>query len=697
MDIMNVGAPRLGISQHEQKIPRTSEVLAPSPQGDSMLSSMSVMDHDGQMDGQMDDQGTHVSGLVNKHYDTHMCDDIYADSRGSEGGMSESKDSGYGMRLEKNELRSPRAPNKKKILQNSQASMYLPKIPGRKHSKSGQGMKLKASKKIQPLDTRSKAQDDIDLDVNPEAVPFLPQSFMSSTVLKKIAVPKRHLDTFGGMEYNVTGRRGVILHTDRYQWASFRPLDGMSQRDRLLAELLYMEKLRGVKRRREVLPHRAQLDLVMGGKKIEMEERFDIAREIQKLKSLVLPQNAKDLFHGRGFRLPDGHGSVNPRGQPYDITEEISASAPALMQQPIRMNPDFLSQRLPSQASIFNSPSKLKKRGQLPSLNRGRDDRDDSPVLLSREKRTVTNLQARLSLPRTMRDESHPSLRPRHSVLPSVEANSLNRSPAAWVADQNRRILEGQDRVEVTVPHIEDDKSRIPDSDMEIDHTDLRPEAVSPEAPPPTTAALTVTSGPTAGGDGQSVSPVKPTTPHPLKGAELVESVPDTEKDQLRATFQRLDTDMDGNLNYNQLKTQIPDTLSQTQEVFTKQVYDIIRSNSDAFNVEDFMNMKQLTQALENLGGDAKMAFQDLDTNSLATAIRKFVGLFQQVDRNHRGKISTESLQEILCTGLEKDVKSDRSMWTSITTTMGIDSSSHVTKIEFLAHLPYFLSWMPKS
>ncbi|XP_071113480.1 uncharacterized protein [Haliotis cracherodii] len=619
MDIMNVRAPRLGISQHEQKIPRTSEVLASSPQGDSMLSSMSVMDHDGQTDGQMDDQGTHVSGLVNKHYDTHMCDDIYADSRGSEGGMSESKDSGYGMRLEKNELRSPRASNKKKILQNSQASMYLPKIPGRRHSKSGQGMKLKASKKIQPLNTRSKAQDDIDLDVNPEAVPFLPQSFMSSTVLKKIAVPKRHLDTFGGMEYNVTGRRGVILHTDRYQWASFRPLDGMSQRDRLLAELLYMEKLRGVKRRREVLPHRAQLDLVMGGKKIEMEERFDIAREIQKLKSLVLPQNAKDLFHGRGFRLPDGHGSVNPRGQPYDITEE------------------------------------------------------------------------------TMRDESHPSLRPRHSVLPSVEANSLNRSPAAWVADQNRRILEGQDRVEVTVPHIEDDKSRIPDSDMEIDHTDLRPEAVSPEAPPPTTAALTVTSGLPAGGDGQSVSPVKPTTPHPLKGAELVESVPDTEKDQLRATFQRLDTDMDGNLNYNQLKTQIPDTLSQTQEVFTKQVYDIIRSNSDAFNVEDFMNMKQLTQALENLGGDAKMAFQDLDTNSLATAIRKFVGLFQQVDRNHRGKISTESLQEILCTGLEKDVKSDRSMWTSITTTMGIDSSSHVTKIEFLAHLPYFLSWMPKS
>ncbi|XP_067674683.1 uncharacterized protein [Haliotis asinina] len=667
MEIMNVRDPRLGVSQHEQKIPKTSEVLAPSPQGDSMLSSMSVMDHDGQTDAQTDDQGTQVSGLVSKHNDTHISDDIY-ESRGSEGGLSESKDSGYGLRLEKNELGSPRASNKKKLLRNSQANMYLPKIPGPKHSKLSQDTKLKASKKIQPLNGRSKAQDELDLDVNPESVPFLPQNFMSSTVLKKIAVPKRHLDTFGGMEYNVTGRRGVILHTDRYQWASFRPLDGMSQRDRLLAELLYMEKLRGVKRRREVLPHRAQLDLVMGGKKIEMEERFDIAREIQKLKSLVLPQNAKDLFHGRGFRLPESHGSVNPRGRPYDITEEISASAPALMQQPIRMNPGFLSQRQSSQQSVFTS-SKMKKRGQLPSLNRGR----------------------------AMRDESHPSLKSRHSVLPSVEANSLNRSPAAWVADQNRRILEGQDRVEVTVPQIEDEKSRVPDSDMEIDHNDLRSGAVSPGPPPPTTAALTVTSGPTVGGDRHSVTPAKPTTPHPLKGAELVESVPDMEKDQLRATFQRLDTDMDGNLNYNQLKTQIPDTLSQTQELFTKQVYDIIRSNSDAFNVEDFMNMKQLTQALENLGGDAKMAFQDLDTNSLATAIRKFVGLFQQVDRNNRGKISAESLQEILCSGLEKDLKSDHSLWTRITNTMGIDSSSHVTKIEFLAHLPYFLSWMPKS
>lgn len=33
--------------------------------------------------------------------------------------------------------------------------------------------------------------------------------------------------------------------------------------------------------------------------------RFDIQKEIQKLKSLIMPQNARDLFHGRGFTLPE--------------------------------------------------------------------------------------------------------------------------------------------------------------------------------------------------------------------------------------------------------------------------------------------------------------------------------------------------------------------------------------------------------
>nr|KAG5686265.1 hypothetical protein BaRGS_028868 [Batillaria attramentaria] len=126
----------------------------------------------------------------------------------------------------------------------------------------------------------------------------------SSTMVKKIPIPKRHQDTFGGYEYNFTGQRGVMLHTDRYQFEALRSFEGLNQRDRLLAEMEYLEQLRSIKRRRELMPHRAKLDLFMGGKKIEFEERFDINREIQKLKAMAMPQRARDLYHGKGIILP---------------------------------------------------------------------------------------------------------------------------------------------------------------------------------------------------------------------------------------------------------------------------------------------------------------------------------------------------------------------------------------------------------
>ncbi|XP_052810936.1 uncharacterized protein LOC128238745 isoform X15 [Mya arenaria] len=186
-----------------------------------------------------------------------------------------------------------------------------------------------------------------DFSINPDPVPYQPSNFiperfsklegsqigtptLSSTTMKKVPVSRRHFDSFGS--YDIMAgipKRGVMLHTDRYQLA----FDGLNQRERLQAELEYMERLRGIKRRREVLPHRAQLDLLMGGKKMEFAERFEIQREIQKLKSLILPQHAKDLFHGRGFILPENHMSRKPRRLfdiNYDLEDECS-SQPAHM------------------------------------------------------------------------------------------------------------------------------------------------------------------------------------------------------------------------------------------------------------------------------------------------------------------------------------------------------------------------------
>jgi hypothetical protein len=88
------------------------------------------------------------------------------------------------------------------------------------------------------------------------------------------------------------------------QFEALKAFEGLNQRDRLLAEMAYLEHLRGIKRRREVVPHRAELDLFLGGKKIECEERFDLQREINRLKAMAMPIRARDLYHGRGIHLP---------------------------------------------------------------------------------------------------------------------------------------------------------------------------------------------------------------------------------------------------------------------------------------------------------------------------------------------------------------------------------------------------------
>ncbi|KAK3593879.1 hypothetical protein CHS0354_011483 [Potamilus streckersoni] len=188
---------------------------------------------------------------------------------------------------------------------------------------------------------------------------------LSSTLLKKVPIPRRHMDTFGGYGYEVGAKKGVILHTDRYQWEGYRSLDFMNQRERLQAEFEYMEKLRGIKRRREVMPHRSNLDLLMGGKKMEFCERFEIQREIQKLKSLILPQNARDLYHGRGFRLPEDHNSMKPRRAPaldLDLDDQMSH-----LQNKLSFDPETgrAQPRFHRQGESDSSLPKINNRGYL--------------------------------------------------------------------------------------------------------------------------------------------------------------------------------------------------------------------------------------------------------------------------------------------------------------------------------------------
>nr|XP_022288314.1 uncharacterized protein LOC111100577 isoform X9 [Crassostrea virginica] len=402
------------------------------------------------------------------------------------------------------------------------------------------------------------SMEDGEFNINPEPVPYQPQNFMqsslprigpeSSTLLKKVPIPKRHLDSFGGYEYSLGSKRGVILHTDRYQrdgalmWDAPKSFEGMSQRDRLKAELEYMERLRGIKRRREMLPHRAQLDLLMGGKKVEFSERFDIQREIQKLKSLIMPQNARDLFHGRGFQLPEQHMSVRPRRAPmldYDSDEDSSS---------------------------------------------------DSPLLLAREKRTVDQIKARISIPAGMspaylkrsRTNVQTKMDPlvnRSTTLPPNDLNLSTRNDAVKRVDIPSAGLLPKSR-----------GAEKQEAMLDTDNNPLQIDNLKENLPEEDVAALERIESRLSGRSKQMESPVKAATPNPLRGSELSHLLPEEKRDELKKAFQKLDTDSDGHLMYQQVKSQLPPQMSAQQERFLKQVYDIT-SSSTFFGVDEFMTM----------------------------------------------------------------------------------------------------------
>lgn len=41
--------------------------------------------------------------------------------------------------------------------------------------------------------------------------------------------------------------------------------------------------------------------------------RFDVRDELRRLKAIVLPVNARELYHGKGIPLPANHASLKPR------------------------------------------------------------------------------------------------------------------------------------------------------------------------------------------------------------------------------------------------------------------------------------------------------------------------------------------------------------------------------------------------
>ncbi|XP_053397875.1 uncharacterized protein LOC123552387 isoform X15 [Mercenaria mercenaria] len=557
--------------------------------------------------------------------------------------------------------------------------------------------------------SRREAEEGTDFSINPDPVPYQPNNFMSSTMMKKVPVARRHFDSFGTYDW-MSGipKRGVMLHTDRYHWDLANALDGMSQRERLHAELEYMERLRGIKRRREVLPHRAQLDLLMGGKKVEFNERFQIQREIEKLKSLILPQHAKDLFHGRGFVLPSTHNSVHPRRHldpNTDLEDELSSP---FSPEKYSINPETgrvqpRNRQYPADQS--SSLPKINNKGYL--LGHG------APIILSKEKRTVESIKARLRIP-TSSSQPVYMTRSKTNVTTGGQAKHAAggaRSLTAMPAKKDHNV-----RPTVTAPPVKPvpvaskPDIKIPVSARDPEESEILPES-TPVVPKTTPASNKkpdvqeqIDEPGTKDNDGQDgsvlesgsvVSPSKAPTPNPLKALELVRSMSQDEQARLKQTFNKLDTDKDGHIMFSQLQTQLPKQFTQAQEKYIKQVYDITSSHT-FFGVDEFMTMSYLTSVVTDLTGEPLEAYNKLDFHGLHDVILKYVELYQTVDRSHRGKIALSSLQDILSTALSLDFKAEPPRWNKLTDTIETSESGVMSKIEFLAHIPYFLTFAKK-
>ncbi|RUS90866.1 hypothetical protein EGW08_001373, partial [Elysia chlorotica] len=504
---------------------------------------------------------------------------------------------------------------------------------------------------------RSSAMENLEYEPNPDVVPFQPANFIrhhsvlplpvirSSTILKRVPIPKRHQDTFGGYEYNFVGKRGVMLHTDRYQIDFIKSLDGMNQRERLQAGFDYMEAMRGTRRRREMVPHRAQLDLIMGGKQIEFEERFDITREIQKLKSIAMPKHAKDLFHGRGIHLPQNHLSLHPRHQaPADDNEFGIPSHSTMPSIPRRSHappssaatnadlcvPDFT---VSAGQNFLLKVNGLRKHKPLPTI-RGKTDTGwpvvPVPVSLDRERHEVNKLSARLGLmSRINRDVTSLTKSIAHAPTPSRDRSwqADHRLLAKGVSDKPAPGKQLASKAPGTDTHVhqaetlekaENEGRRLAPAGESAAAESVAAEASAQpdQSEPRQTTPLRL---PTADADLSRVelasrdSKTRPrseevgsasVTPHPLRASALITAVPLEEQDALRQTFQRLDTDADGHLKYNQLKTQLPKKFTREQERFTEEVYNLTNSIT-FFGVDEFMVMNRLSQCVENLAGRA--------------------------------------------------------------------------------------------
>ncbi|XP_066265650.1 uncharacterized protein [Branchiostoma lanceolatum] len=517
----------------------------------------------------------------------------------------------------------------------------------------------------------------------PGPLPWQTRNFRSSTMLRCVPIARRHQDMFAGHSFSIAKTRPVAFHTDRYMWdpsklpsaeeelqqsrdksgtnltvTGLSPL--LAQKERFEKELREMEEIRGQKRKREVIPHRLRFNMSMEGRPAEYTERYDIAAEVQKLKSIILPPAAKETYMGRGFRFPEDHFTKRP-----PIVREPKVPAPPVNSR--------LSQ--PEDGDLRES----KVRRQV-TIRTPRRPTRDIPSELSDQESLDSAIGGRVK-----KETMRPSRRPLESAPPPEPPPPIPEPPVEQSAsdqEPEEKELEPQPGPAPLPPTV-DPEPEPAEAQMEIQSVSLAGDVAEDKLDEGEEQMEMEPSITTA-------SPEKDVSSNLLQTTKLSRLVSETEKAMYERQFKKLDTDKDGHITFAEMKTQMPENLSKAQSKYVKQVYDIT-SSSTFFGLEEFISLSLLCETMSRVGNTMREMYEQIDFGALSESISQYVELFSSVDRQQTGSITMNSLQGILSTTLGRDLQSDQRLQAQIYSALEKIEHSPVTYMEYMAYIPYFL------
>ncbi|XP_052831292.1 uncharacterized protein LOC106877675 isoform X2 [Octopus bimaculoides] len=397
--------------------------------------------------------------------------------------------------------------------------------------------------------------------------------------------------------------------------------------------------------------HVNTLNVVLNGKKMEMEERLGLMRGNRLLKQQIFQDYTHNLFPGKGFNLLQPQGTFKSRGKMLLEEEKELFQSPT--KPPLKKPFDI-------EIKSHKQPS----RSILPPL-----DRHHTLLEAPRNKNNDISLGGDIhgNLMNSMSlssDKSKNFLSADIKDGPEVESKE---STASTFLDLQILKELGQGNEAIPVPKSETKTSQ--EEQQLQQQQDPLQEENQDQQQSDISLSWTLTD---------------------------IGDINSGEKDVLKKTFNRLDTDKDGHILYTQLKSQLPEKFSTSQEKFIKVVYDITSQNT-FFGLMEFIAMIQLTKAIEELSDSAIEAFNLLNFTHLQQDLLEYFIKFKSGDSDCKGSISLDSLSQLISVELGSDHQMEPLIWNHIVENISLTDATNIKKTNFLAHIPYFLSLKNKS